>query len=91
MRRLVAAFSEIKVMDACGRLAKEERKDPLGKAVKRTHFVHDGEGNLIQRREDAIVGGECHKTVLTEFRYDPRNRQIAVIEAAGDPLQKTTK
>ena len=81
----------IKVMDACGRLALEERKDAFGNTVKRVHYVHDGEGNLIQRTEDVIVSGQCQRSILTEFRYDQKNRQIAVIEASGDPLQKITR
>ena len=77
-----------RIMDACGRLAREERKDSFGNIVKRTTFIHDGEGNLIQRKEDNISSGN---QIVTEFQYDARNRQIAIIEAANDPLQKITR
>lgn len=80
-----------RIMDACGRLAREERKDSLGNILKKTSFIHDGEGNLIQRIEDCIISGICKKQVVTEFQYDARNRQVAIIEALADPLQKITK
>lgn len=81
----------IQIMDACGRLAKEEKKDSLNTMLQRTYYCHDGEGNLITRTDDVFIEGIFQKSIKIEFQYDSRNREIAVIEAAGESLQKVTR
>ena len=81
----------IQIMDTCGRLAKEEKKDFWNNLLQRTLYCHDGEGNLVSRTDDVLIKGVLQKSIKTEFLYDFKNREIAVIEAAGDFLQKITR
>lgn len=81
----------IKIMDVNGKLALEERKDSSEKLLQRTRYQYDGEGNLILRTDDVIIDGEIQQQIQIGFQYDCRNRRAAVIEALGDPLQKTRK
>ena len=80
----------IKVIDACGRLSKEEKRDALGDLLQRATYLHDGEGNLLQRNDDVIIDGEVQKSIKTAYKYDVRNRVSALIEAAGEPIEKVT-
>jgi RHS repeat-associated protein len=81
----------IQVMDASGRLSKEEKKDCFDNLLQRTLYCHDGEGNLTSRVDDLLVDGVLQKSLKIEFEYDSKNREIAVIEAAGETLQKITR
>lgn len=81
----------IRIMDACGRLAKEEKKDSSGNLLQSTSYRHEGEGNLVSRTDDVLVEGVLQNKIVTEFFYDYKNRETSCIEAAGDVLQKTTQ
>lgn len=81
----------IKVLDAQGRLAKEEKIDAQGNVLQRSAYLYDGEGNLIRRTDDVLVEGVYQKSITTEFLYDFKNREIACIEAVGEAVEKITR
>ena len=80
-----------KIMDSCGRLAQEKRLDAKGILLSNARFYLDGEGNQTERRDDIIEEGIVKSDIRIEFKYDSRNREIAVIEAAGTSLNKITQ
>ncbi|NGX42185.1 MAG: putative deoxyribonuclease RhsB [Chlamydiae bacterium] len=81
----------LRVKDTHGRLASEERKNAIGEVVSRVSYRYDGNGNLVRKYDDIIVAGEKKNTVCTVFEYDSRNNQSTIVEAYGEPEQKTTK
>lgn len=81
----------IKIMDARGRLAKEIVKDSTGEKLQCTLYYYDGEGNLLKRTDQLIIDGVKRQSIHLAYQYDSCNREIAVIEAAGTPLEKMTK
>lgn len=81
----------IQMMDTCGRLAKEEKRDVLNNLLQRSMYCHDGEGNLVSRTDDLFIEGILQKSIRTEFSYDSKNREIEVVEASGEAIQKITR
>lgn len=78
-------------MDALGRLVLEIKRDAFGKMQHKTTYWRDKEGNLTARIDAVHIDGERQNSSETRFVYDSKNREIAISEAYGTPLQKTTQ
>lgn len=77
-------------MDACGRIAVEEKKDKAGILLQKTDYFYDGEGNLTWRSNKLIKEGQVSESTNIKYLYDAKNREISVTEAVDHDLQKTT-
>lgn len=78
------------VYDTHDRLVFEERSNAFGDIAQRLSYLYDAAGHLVMRYEDSLIDGVKQRTTATAFRYDAMGRETAIMEAHGDPLQKTT-
>ncbi len=75
--------------DERGNIAIEEYKSSLGSVLRKVTHKYDGAGNQISRIEHQIDISDT--TVETQFQYNSRNQEIAIIEGVGTPDQKITR
>lgn len=79
------------VYDTRNQITCEETKNTYSETVQKTKHFYDQAGHLILKSENVIVDGEILREHRTAFDYDVRGREIAVIEAMGEPEQKITR
>lgn len=80
-----------KIYDAREKISVEEKKNVYSETVQRAEYLYDQKGRLITKKENVIVSGEVLRVHCTAFEYDCRGKEIAVIEAKGEPEQKITR
>ena len=78
-----------RTFDERGNVAREEYKSSLGFVLRKVTHKYDAAGNQISRIEHQIDNSDT--TVETQFQYNSRNQEIAIIEAVGTPDQKITR
>lgn len=77
--------------DTRGRLTVEEKKNTYAETVQKTQLVYNQANKLLMKNESVIAQGKVLRMHVTAFEYDSRGREVAVIEAQGEPEQKITR
>lgn len=83
--------SAVKIHDARGFTVLEEQKNIYDTLVKKTEYLNDCVGNVLKRIESVIVEDKVVRIITTHFEYDSMGREVAVIEAYGEPEQKISR
>lgn len=79
------------IHNALGVLCEIIKKDPFGTITAHQTIIVDPTGKPLKTIDAVIVNGEIDRHHVNLWRYHPSGQEEMIIEAAGTPLQKTTR
>ncbi len=81
----------ITTKDPAGQVACIERKNPFGKTAQKKDYFYDHAGHIEQLVETVIAPNQPDQHSAIHWEYNGAGQLEVLTEAAGTPLQKTTR